>query len=156
MSDFQAEDYFSRLPDDRRDVMRKLWETICDAIPPGFEAYVSYGMPGFAVPFSRYPSGYHCDPKQPLPFMGIASQKNHISFYHMGLYAMPELLAWFEAEYPKHAKSKLDMGKSCVRFKKPDQIPFALLSELLQKVSVEDWISVYESNLLPKDKKKSV
>lgn len=88
--------------------------------------------------------------------MGIASQKNHIAFYHMGLYAMPELLAWFEAEYPKHAKSKLDMGKSCVRFKKPDQIPFALLSELLKKVSVEDWISVYESNLLPKDKKKSV
>ena len=155
MTNIQTDRYFSLLPDDRRDVMKKLWETICDAIPLGFEAYVSYGMPGFAVPFSRYPSGYHCDPKQPLPFLNIASQKSHIAFYHMGMYAMPELLAWFEAEYPKHAKSKLDMGKSCVRFKKPDQIPFALLSELLKKVSVEDWISVYESNLLPKDKKKS-
>jgi len=104
-------------------------------------------MLGYVVPHSVYPDGYHCDPKQPLPFMGLASQKNFISFYHMGLYADKKLMDWFTKEYPKHAKSKLDMGKSCIRFKKMDDIPFKLIGELVKKMSAKDWISLYEKNL---------
>ena len=104
-----------------------------------------YGMIGYCVPHSIYPKGYHCDPKQPLPFANIASQKNFIAFYHMGLYGSPELLKWFITEYPKHTSAKLDMGKSCVRFKKMDQIPFKLIGELMKKISVKDWIEFFET-----------
>lgn len=102
---------------------------------------------GYVVPHSLYPAGYHCDPKQPLPFMGLASQKNNISFYHMGLYADTELLNWFTSEYPKYSKTRLDMGKSCIRFKKEENIPFPLLAELVRKMKPDDWIRLYESNL---------
>jgi Domain of unknown function (DU1801) len=102
-------------------------------------------MLGYVVPHSKYPAGYHCDPKLPLPFMGLASQKNAISFYHMGMYAKPELLQWFTTEYPKHSTAKLDMGKSCIRFKKPEHIPYKLIGELVKKMSVKDWIACYES-----------
>ena len=104
-------------------------------------------MLGYSVPHKIYPPGYHCDPKLPLPFVGMASQKNFIAFYHMGIYAMPDLLKWFVAEYPKHSTAKLDMGKSCIRFKKPEHIPYKLIGELMKKVSVEKWIEVYEKNL---------
>ncbi|MGV3640687.1 MAG: DUF1801 domain-containing protein, partial [Adhaeribacter sp.] len=107
----------------------------------------SYGMIGYVVPHSLYPAGYHCDPKQPLPFMGVASQKNFVSVYHMGLYSDPELLNWFTGEYPKHCKTKLDMGKSCIRFKKPEQVPFELLGELAAKLSPREWIDLYEAKL---------
>jgi hypothetical protein len=96
------------------------------------------------VPHSLYPDGYHCDPKLPLPFVNIASQKNHIALYHNGLYAMPELQEWFKDQYGKRVPAKLDMGKSCIRFKKPDHIPFDLIGELLEKLSVTDWIQTYE------------
>ncbi len=102
-------------------------------------------MVGCVVPHSIYPDGYHCDPKLPLPFLSIGSQKNFIALYHMGIYANPELLQWFVTEYPKHSKQKLDMGKSCIRFKKLDQIPFELIAQLVQKMSVVDWISCYKS-----------
>ena len=104
-------------------------------------------MIGYVVPLERYPSGYHCAPTQPLPFLNIASQKNFIALYHMGMYARPEILEWFTSEFPKHSKSKLDIGKSCIRFKKPDDIPFDLIGALVQKMSVEDWIGTYESML---------
>jgi hypothetical protein len=104
-------------------------------------------MIAFIVPHSIYPNGYHSDPKQPLPFISIASQKNYISLYHMGLYANTELLKWFTNEYPKHSKTKLDMGKSCIRFKKPDHIPFELIGELSSKMTTEQWIEIYETNL---------
>ncbi|MBL4703560.1 MAG: DUF1801 domain-containing protein [Flavobacteriales bacterium] len=113
----------------------------------GFSEELNYGMPGYVVPHSLYPAGYHCAPELPLPFASFASQKNFIGFYHMGLYADPELLEWFVSEYPKHCKRKLDMGKSCIRFKKMDDIPYKLLGELMAKITPQDWISKYESNI---------
>jgi uncharacterized protein YdhG (YjbR/CyaY superfamily) len=142
-----AEQYINEVPEDRKQAIMELRNTIKKNIPKGFVECVDYGMPGFSVPHSIYPAGYHCNPKIPLPFCGYASQKNFIAFYHMGIYAMPELLKWFQDEFPKHSKAKLDMGKSCVRFKKPDQIPFKLIGELMKKVTVEDWIETYEKNL---------
>jgi hypothetical protein len=109
-------------------------------------------MIGYVVPHNIYPDGYHVSPNLPLPLASIASQKNHIALYHMGLYAIPELMDWFVKEYPKHGKSKLDMGKSCIRFKKPEEIPFSLIGQLMKKISVEDWIKVYEENIKSKRK----
>ena len=139
--------YLKELPADRKEAVTKLRDTIAKNIPKGFHEGMGYGMPGWAVPHSIYPNGYHCNPELPLPFVGYASQKNFIAFYHMGIYAMPDLLKWFVAEYPKHSAAKLDMGKSCVRFKKPEHIPYKLIGELMKKVSVKDWINTYEANL---------
>ncbi|MBE2207187.1 MAG: DUF1801 domain-containing protein [Saprospiraceae bacterium] len=139
--------YISHLPEDRIAPMEALREVIKRNLPPGFEETMSYGVIGYVVPHTLYPAGYHCDPKLPLPFMSIASQKNFVAVYHIGIYALPELMNWFVTEYPKHAKGKLDMGKSCIRFKKPDQIPFRLIGELASKMTVEDWVRVYESSL---------
>ncbi len=139
--------YLDSVQEERKAVMRRLHELIMENLPQGFEAGIGYGMLGYVVPHSLYPAGYHCDPKQPLPFMGLASQKNNISFYHMGLYADTELLNWFTSEYPKYSKTKLDMGKSCIRFKKEESIPFPLLAELVRKMKPEDWIRLYESNV---------
>lgn len=136
--------YMTELPDERKPAMEKLRAIIRKNLPKGFEETMNYGMMGYVVPHSVYPAGYHCDPKLPLPFMGLASQKNSINFYHMGIYANPELLAWFTAEFPKHVKGKPDMGKSCLRFKKPEQIPYDLIGELVKKVSAEEWIDCYE------------
>ena len=141
------EAYLESVHEERKAVMRRLHELIMENLPQGFEAGVGYGMLGYIVPHSLYPAGYHCDPKQPLPFMGLASQKNNISFYHMGLYADQALLDWFVGEYPKYSKTKLDMGKSCIRFKKEENIPFPLLAELVRKMKPEDWIRLYEANL---------
>ncbi|WP_442787067.1 DUF1801 domain-containing protein [Flavobacterium suncheonense] len=142
-----TEDYLDSLPDDRKPAMEKLRNTIVKNLPKGFEETMSYGMLGWVVPHSIYPKGYHCDPKLPLPFLSIASQKNFIAVYHMGIYSDSNLLNWFTSEYPKHVKTKLDMGKSCIRFKKPDQIPFELIGELVQKMSPADWILKYEEAL---------
>ena len=147
-----VKDILNNLPADRAEPFNKLHDVIVKNLPKGFEAAISYGGLGYVVPHTLYPAGYHCKPSEPLPFAGIASQKNSINFYHMGIYSDPELLKWFVTEYPKHSKQKLDMGKSCVRFKKPDQIPFELLGELVTKISVKDWIATYESVFL-KNKK---
>lgn len=138
-------EYMEAIPEDRREAIEKLREAIVGNLPEGFQETIGYGMIGYVVPHALYPPGYHCDPKTPLPFVGVASQKNFIALYHMGIYAMPELLEWWVAEFPKHSKQKLDMGKSCIRFKKPEHIPFDLIGQLMQKISVQDWISVYES-----------
>lgn len=135
------------VPADRAEAFNKLHDVILKNLPKGFEAAISYGGLGYVVPHSIYPSGYHCKPSEPLPFAAIASQKNTINFYHMGIYADPELLNWFVAEYPKHSKQKLDMGKSCIRFKKFDDIPYMLIGDLMKKMSVKMWISMYESAL---------
>ena len=137
--------YLAELPEDRREAMQKIRETILANIPEGFQETMSYGMIGYVVPHSIYPAGYHCTPALPLPFTNLASQKNNLALYHMGIYGDPELLAWFQAEYPKHSKAKIDMGKSCIRFKKLDQIPYDLIGELMRKFTVQDWISQYES-----------
>ena len=142
-----VEDYLNELPEERIVPMVKLRETILKNIPKGFSEGMGYGMMGYSVPHSLYPAGYHCTPELPLPFAGIASQKNFIALYHMGIYSDPSLLNWFTTEYPKHCKTKLDMGKSCIRFKKFDQIPFDLIGELMQKMTVNDWITLYEKNL---------
>lgn len=139
--------YVEQCPEDRREAMEKLYKVIGENLPKGFEEALSYGFPGWVVPHSLYPAGYHCKPEEPLPFISIASQKNFIAVYHMGVYAMPEVMDWFVKEYPKYSDRKLDMGKSCMRFKKPEHIPFELLGELAKKISVQDWIDVYEKNL---------
>ena len=144
------EDYISQVPEERQDTLKKLRKVIKDNLPKGFEEGMQYKMIGYYVPHSVYPDGYHCDPKTPLPFMSFASQKNSINLYHMGIYAKKELLDWFVGEYPKHCKSKLDMGKSCIRFKKMDEIPFELIGELTKKMSSEEWIDIYESALKKK------
>ena len=128
-------DYLNQIPAERKDAMTKLRETILDNLPKGFEETMSYGMIGYVVPHSLYPAGYHCDPKLPLPFMSIASQKNFVAFYHMGIYANPELLAWFQEEYPKHVKTKLDMGKSCIRFEA--NLQFTYLKKLTLTIKTQ-------------------
>ncbi len=142
-----VEQYLKELPADRLEGMTKLRKEILKNLPKGFTEEMSYGNIGYVVPHSIYPAGYHCDPKLPLPFMGIASQKNSINFYHMGIYADPKLLKWFTDEYAKTGLGKLDMGKSCMRFKKPENIPYKLIGELCSKITVEKWIEVYEKNM---------
>lgn len=138
------EAYISELPDDRKEAMNQLRNTINAHLPKGFQEVISYGMIGYVVPHTLYPAGYHVDSKQPLPFLCIASQKNYIALYHMGVVADKALLNWFQKEYPKHSQTKLDMGKSCIRFKKPEQIPFALIGELVAKMTPQQWIAAYE------------
>lgn len=138
------EDYIHQAPEERQVVLKKLRKTITDHLPEGFQEVISYGMIGYVVPHTLYPDGYHCDPKTPLPFMSFASQKNSINLYHMGIYAKPEIYDWFVSEYPKHCKRKLDMGKSCIRFKKIEEIPFDLIGELCSKLTVDAWIDIYE------------
>ncbi|MDO6817787.1 DUF1801 domain-containing protein [Zobellia sp. 1_MG-2023] len=140
------EAYIAQLPSERQEVISKLRKTILDHLPTGFEEQISYGMLGYVVPHSLYPDGYHCNPKLPLPFINLASQKNFVALYHSGIYANPELYDWFVTEYPKHCKRKLDMGKSCIRFKSMTDIPYELIAELSTKMSVDDWIALYEKN----------
>lgn len=142
-----VDEYIDLQPADRKDVLTKLRNILLQNLPQGFEERMSYGMVGYVVPHSIFPAGYHCDPKLPLPFLNIANQKNFIALYHMGLYADKNIYDWFVAEYPKHAKTKLDMGKSCIRLKKMDDIPFELIAELAKKMTVKDWISTYQSAL---------
>lgn len=143
-------EYVKGVPEERQVYFKKLRKTIKDNLPDGFKEQLSYGMIGYVVPHKLYPGGYHCDPKLPLPFANIASQKNFIALYHSGIYADKKLLDWFVAEYPKHCKRKLDMGKSCIRFKKPEEIPFDLIAELMQKMTVDKWVALYEKNVKKK------
>ncbi|KQT16949.1 hypothetical protein ASG31_11320 [Chryseobacterium sp. Leaf404] len=142
-----VEEYLLKIPEERQVVFRKLYNTIRENLPKGFEETLSSGMMNWSVPLETYPSGYHCTPGTPLPFLSLASQKNFIALYHMGMYADPELLNWFTEEFPKHSKRKLDMGKSCVRFKNMNEIPFELICELSKKMTVQNWIELYEKNL---------
>jgi uncharacterized protein YdhG (YjbR/CyaY superfamily) len=140
-----VEDYIQNLPEDRRTVIDKLRKIIKKNLPEGFSEEINYGMIGYVVPLSVYPRGYLDKKDQPLPFINIASQKNYIALYHMGIYADPELLKWFKVEYAATCSSKLDMGKSCIRFKKLEDIPFKLIGQLASKISVKRWIEMYES-----------
>jgi len=141
------QDYIKSVPAERSTAFKKLRKTVKDNLPKGFKECINYKMLGYVVPHSMYPEGYHCDPKLPLPFINLANQKGFIALYHMGIYAHPELLNWFVEEYPKHCKYKLNMGKSCVRFKKMEEIPYDLIAELIQKMTVEDWVKLYERNV---------
>lgn len=147
------DEYLESLPEDRKEPMAKLRKVIKKNLPKGFKEQMSYGMLGWVVPHSLYPEGYHCNPKDPLPFMNLASQKNYISVYHMGLYDEGKLLEWFESEYAKRVEKKLDMGKCCIRFKKMDSIPYDLIGELATKMTPQDWIDYY-GKVLDNRKKK--
>ena len=148
-------EYIASLPEERKEATIKLRKTIKKNLPTGFEEVMSYGMIGFVVPHSIYSSGYHCNPKLPLPFINLASQKNYIALHHMGVYESKDLLDWFVAAYEK-LPTKLDMGKGCIRFKKPEEIPFELIGELVKKVTVTQWIDMMESNIAEAAKNKKV
>lgn len=141
------DEYIAGLPEDRKAVIIKLRKVIGKNIPKGFKEQMMYGMPGYVVPHSIFPAGYHCDPKLPLGFLSFGTQKHFIALYHMGIYGDPKLLKWFTDEYPKHCKNKLDMGKACIRFKNLEDIPYELIGELVGKVSVQEYVSGYESAL---------
>jgi len=143
-------EYIKSCPLDQKPYFEKLRETILKKTPQWFSECMNYGMIGYVVPHSLYPTGYHCDPKLPLPFLWLAYQKWSINFYHMGIYADLWLSEWFINEYPKHCSRKLDMGKSCVRFKKYEEIPYDLIGELCSKITVEQWIMLYESSFKKK------
>lgn len=139
------DEYIESLPEERKEALAKLRKIIKKNLPKGFSEEMNYGMLGYVVPHKLYPKGYHCDPKLPLPFLAVASQKNYVALYHMGIYAKKDLLDWFKKEFPKHSKKKLDMGKSCIRFKKTEDIPYELIGELVSKMTPADWIECYES-----------
>ncbi|WP_372752879.1 DUF1801 domain-containing protein [Mariniflexile sp.] len=147
------EEYISQLPEDRQEPIKKLRKIIKKNLPDGFEETINYSMIGYVVPHSIYPDGYHCTPELPLPFMSIASQKNFIAVYSSSVYATKDLYNWFVSEYPKHCKRKIDMGKSCIRFKYMDDIPFELIGELASKMTVKEWISIYEEAIKKQPKK---
>lgn len=141
------DEYVASLPNERQWPIENLRKVIKDNIPPWFEEEMNYGMIGYVVPHSLYPAGYHCEPSLPLPFISIASQKNSINLYHMGIYADESLLTWWQEEYKKLGIGKLDIGKSCIRWKKLDTIPYKLIWDLVSKMSVDEWISLYEKTL---------
>jgi uncharacterized protein YdhG (YjbR/CyaY superfamily) len=145
-----VEEYINWVPASQREAITRLRDIIRENIPTGFSEEMSYGMIGYVVPHSLYPKGYHCNPRLPLPFLNIAAQKNFIAVYHMGIYSNPELLNWFTDEFSKHSKKKPDMGKSCIRFKNPEAIPYQLIGELAGKISVQEWIDTYESIFINK------
>ncbi|MFZ1558687.1 MAG: DUF1801 domain-containing protein [Saprospiraceae bacterium] len=139
------DDYIEKIEDTQKQAaVIKLRNMIRNNIPVGFEEGILYNMITFYVPHSLYPAGYHCDPKLPLPFISIAAQKNFVAVYHMGIYADQGLLNWFSEEHQKRVSGKLDMGKSCIRYKNPDKIPSDLIGELAAKMTPIDWISLYE------------
>lgn len=142
-----VEEYLESLPEERKEAMSKLRKLFSKKLPKGFKEVMAYGMIGYVVPLSTYPAGYHCDPKLPLGFISLGSQKNYIALHHMGMYGDTALTKWFTEEYPKHTKKKLDMGKACIRFKHMDDIPYDLLSELAEKMTPQQWIDCYEKAL---------
>jgi uncharacterized protein YdhG (YjbR/CyaY superfamily) len=145
-----VEAYIAALPEDRKSVIEKLRRVLLENLPEGYEEQLSYGMIGYVVPLSRYPKGYHAKEGEPLPFLSLASQKNYIALYHMGMYGKPKLEEWFVKEYTDRVPTKLDMGKSCIRFKKPDHIPYDLVAEFCQKMTVDEFIELYEASIKKK------
>ncbi|NJB71784.1 uncharacterized protein YdhG (YjbR/CyaY superfamily) [Saonia flava] len=146
------DDYISKIPEERKPVLSKLRKIIKANLPKGFQECINYKMIGYVVPHEIYPDGYHCDPKLPLPFINLASQKNFVAVYHSGIYADKNLMEWFVEEFPKHCKRKLDMGKSCIRFKSMNDIPYGLIGELCTKMTTQDWIDLYEQNIKKNEK----
>lgn len=141
------ESFLNELPTDRKDSIQKIRTILNEHLPEGFEETFSSNMIHYVVPFSVYPKGYHATPETPLPFISLASQKNHVAFYHMGIYMFPEVLDWFEEAYKKQVPTKLDMGKSCVRFKNTKNIPYELIAELSEKITAKEYIEKYEESI---------
>ncbi len=143
------DDYVAGLPEDRRSIMLELYAAISKNLPAGFEEMMCYGLPSWVVPLDLYPAGYNYDSSQPLPFISIASPKSHIAVYHMGIYSSDMLLEWFLAEWPKYSSKKLDMGKSCIRFKRPPDVQVELIGKLAAAMTPAEWITVYETTKPP-------
>ena len=141
-----VDEYVATLPEERRIPMSELRSVILQHLPAGF-AEVMQDIPSYVVPLSIFPQGYHCASNTPLPFMSISSQKNHIALNHFGMYVDQELMQWFVAEYPRHMKGKLDRGKSCVRFKKIDELPYKLIGQLAAQRTVDEWVASYQKAL---------
>ena len=139
------EEYIASLPEDRKQPIVELRKQIVENLPEGFVETMSYGQIGYVIPHSLHPAGYHCNPKLPVPFINLGSQKNFIVIHHLGIYGDEKLLEYFVNEYPKHSKAKLDMGKGCIRFKKMDQIPYQLIGELASKITPKEWLEKYET-----------
>lgn len=137
-------DYIDSLPSDRKKITIEIRKTILKNLPKGFQEEMNYGMIGYVVPHKLYAEGYHCDPKMPLPFINVASQKSHIAVYHMGLYSSGTLLDWFQDEWKEYSSKKLNMGKACIRFKKPEDVPLDLIGELVSRLTPQQWIDIYE------------
>lgn len=142
-----VKEYISAIDADRQEAYTKLYAVVAENIPKGFTPCIQYNFPSFVVSLKDYPKGYHCTPNTPLPFVSVGAQKNFLALYHMGVYATPDLMQWFVSQYPKHAKYKLDMGKSCIRFKRIDDIPYQLIGEFMQRMSADEWIDIYENSL---------
>ena len=137
-------EYLKNIPADQKVAFEQLRKSVLSSLPEGLEECISYNMLWYVVPHSVYPAGYHCDPKLPLPFISIAYQKNSINLYHMWMHAKPEISERFQNERKKHSSRKLDMGKSCIRLKYYDDIPYILIEELIGKMSMKEWIDIYE------------
>lgn len=140
-----VKEYLAELPPERKAAISAVREVILKNLPKGFEEMMQYGMIGYSVPHSIYPPGYHCDPKQPLPFVGLASQKNHMAVYMMNIYMDKETENWFVKAYKATGK-KLDIGKSCIRFKKLDDLALEVIGQAVGRKSVKEYIALYEKN----------
>ncbi len=148
-----VKEYLAELPEDRRAAIEAVRKVIRKNLDKGYAEGMQYGMIGYSVPHKIYPAGYHCDPKQPLPFAGLASQKNHMAVYLMCVYGHPENEAWFRKAWAKTGK-KLDMGKSCIRFKKLEDLPLEVIGEAIARVPVKEFIAYYEAAIKPSGKRK--
>lgn len=137
-------EYLELIPENQREAFLELRSSILQHLPLGYVEVLSYGMIGYVIPLSTYPKGYLNQSNVPLPFINIAYQKNHIALYHLGMYANPQLTEWFTSEYASRYNTKLDMGKSCIRFKNYSKIPYDLISTLCSKITPEEWIQLYE------------
>jgi len=140
-----VDEYLKELPDDRKKIITEMRKAISQNLPKGFEETMSYGMIGYVVPHKLYRLGYDSTPQLPLPFINIASQKNHIALYHMGVRG--ELLEWFKDKWKEYSTKKLDMGKACIRFEKAEDVPLKLIAALAKKITVKQWIEQYEHDL---------
>lgn len=149
-----VDQYLKEIPADRRNDINAIRGVLKTHLPEGYEEIMQYGMIGYVVPHRLFPAGYHCDPKQPLCFAGLASQKNHLSLYMMPLYGDSPELTWFETEWKKSGK-KLNMGKCCIRFKKADDIPIDLIGKLVARWPVTRWTEIYQAMLDTRSKGKS-
>jgi Domain of unknown function (DU1801) len=141
-----VKEYIDSLPEDRKKAITAIRKEILKNLPKGFAETMQYGMIGYVVPHSFYPAGYHTNPQDALPFIGLASQKNHLAFYHMMVY-QGALHDWFVKAWQKASDKKLDMGKSCIRFRKFEDVPLKLLGELASKVTPDQWIEKYEKTI---------
>ena len=148
-----VKEYLAGLPEDRRAAIQAVWQVILKNLDKGYEEGMQYGMIGYYVPHKLYPAGYHCDPKQPLPFACLASQKNHMAVYLMCIYGSREHDDWFRKEWAKTGK-KLDMGKSCIRFRKLEDLPLDVIGKASARAPVKEYIGYYESNIKTMGKKK--